>query len=218
VAGKKKVLTCEDVDAYLHKVTPKQHRVLTSMETYAHRHGFPIIGPLVGRFLYQMTVAKKAARVLELGSGYGYSAFWFALAMGGRGRILMTDTDSANRDRAMNYFERAELETRFDFVVGDALATAEGLRGPYDIILNDIDKHGYPQTLDVAARLLAPGGLFITDNVIWSGRVFDDKVQDKSTKGIRKFTKALFADDRFFASILPVRDGIALAVRTDRPA
>ncbi len=188
------------------------------MESYANRRGFPIIGPLVGRFLYQMAATKKATRVLELGSGYGYSAFWFALAMGNRGRILMTDTDADNRDRAMMYFTRAGLETRFDFVVGDALASAEGLRGPYDIILNDIDKHDYPRTLDAAARLLTPGGLFITDNVIWSGRVFDTAVQDRTTKGIRKFTKALFADERFFASILPIRDGVALAVRTERGA
>ncbi len=218
MAGKKKLLRCEDIDAYLHKVTPKQHRVLTSMETYAGRSGFPIIGPLVGRVLYQMAVMKGAKRVLELGSGYGYSAFWFALAMGKRGRVTMTDTNPANRDRAMKYFERAGLETTFDFVVGEALATAEGLRDPYDIILNDIDKHGYPQTLDVAARLLRPGGLFITDNVIWSGRVFDDRVQDRTTLGIRQFTRALFADDRFFASILPIRDGVALAVRMDRGA
>lgn len=218
MAGRRGYLRFEDIDDYLHKVTPKRHRVLRSMETYADRNGFPIIGPLVGRFLYQMAVTKGAKRVLELGSGYGYSAFWFALAMGKRGRITMTDTDPANRDRALKYFKRAGLETTFDFVVGEALETAGNLRGPYDIILNDIDKHGYPDTLDVAARLLPEGGLFITDNVIWSGRVFDERVQDRTTRGIRKFTRALFADDRFFASILPVRDGIALAVRTERGA
>lgn len=218
MAGRKGYLRCEDVDDYLHKVTPRRHRVLRSMETYADRNGFPIIGPLVGRFLYQMAVLKEAKNVLELGSGYGYSAFWFALAMGKHGRITMTDTDPANRDRALTYFKRAGLETTFEFVVGEALEAAGNLQGPYDIILNDIDKHGYPETLDVAARLLPPGGLFITDNVIWSGRVFDDRVQDRTTRGIRKFTRALFGDERFFASILPVRDGIALAVRTDRGA
>jgi caffeoyl-CoA O-methyltransferase len=215
VADKREMLSCEDVDEYLHKVTPKRHQVLASMETYARSNGFPIIGPLVGRFLYQMALMKGARRVLELGSGYGYSAFWFALAMGKNGHITMTDTDPANRERAMTYFEQAGLETAVDFVVGDALETAESLSGPYDIILNDIDKHGYPQTLDAAARLLPPGGLFITDNVIWSGRVFDARVQDRTTQGIRRFTRALFADDRFFASILPVRDGVALAVRTE---
>ena len=214
MAGKREYLRCEDVDAYLHKVTPKQHRVLTSMEMYARRNGFPIIGPLVGRFLYQLAIMKGAKRILELGSGYGYSAFWFALAVGGGGRITMTDT----RERAVKYFERAGLETRTEFIVGEALSSAASLRGKYDIILNDIDKHGYPQTLDVAGRLLPPGGLFVTDNVIWSGRVFDDAVQDRTTLGIRKFTRALFADDRFFASILPIRDGLALAVRTERRA
>jgi len=213
VSDRKSTLRYADIDAYLHRVTPKRHRVLTSMEKYARTHGFPIIGPLVGRFLYQMAVVTRAKDVLELGSGYGYSAFWFSLAMGRRGHITMTDGDENNRKRAEDYLKRSQLESKFTFVVGDALETASRLRGPFDIILNDIDKHGYPETIDAAARLLRPGGLFITDNVIWSGRVFDREVRDKDTRGIRTFTRLLYADPRFFTSIMPIRDGIAIAVR-----
>ncbi len=183
------------------------------MEKHARRNGFPIIGPLVGRFLYQMAIITRAKRILELGSGYGYSAFWFSLATGKAGHITMIDGDERNRERALRYFERGGLKSKFTYIVGDALEAASGLRGPYDIILNDIDKHEYPETIEVAARLLRPGGLFITDNVIWSGRVFDPATQDKTTRGIRKFVKRMYTDTRFFTSIMPVRDGIAVAVR-----
>jgi predicted O-methyltransferase YrrM len=202
-----------DIDTYLHKVTPKRDKVMAAMERFARRHGFPIIGPLVGRFLYQMTVATKARKILELGSGFGYSAYWFAKATGKRGNITMTDSDKNNRDRAMKYFREAKLQARFNFILDDALMAAARLKGPYDIILNDIDKHGYPETIKVAARLLKPGGLFITDNIIWSGRVYDSKVRDRDTRGVRRFTKMLYADRRFFTTIMPVRDGIAVALK-----
>lgn len=202
-----------DVDSYLHRVTPRRPRELAAMERYAKKHGFPIIGPLVGRFLYQMAHLTKARRILELGSGFGYSAFWFALAAGKKGRLTLTDGSQENCRRAFTHFSRGKLEATFDFLVGDALELAADLDGPYDILLNDIDKHDYPKTINVAARLLRPGGLFITDNLIWDGRVFDRRVTEKTTRGVRLFTKKLYADKRFFTTVLPLRDGIAVAVR-----
>ena len=202
-----------DIDTYLHKITPKRDRVLVAMERYAKRNGFPIIGPLVGRYLYQTARLIKARKILELGSGYGYSAFWFALAVGPQARIIMTDMDQANRDRAFMYFEEGGLEARFTYHLGNALKIAAGLKGPYDIILNDIDKQDYPQTIDLAADLLRPGGLFITDNIIWSGRVYDSAATDAATRGVKRFPRMLSADDRFFTSVLPLRDGISVAMR-----
>jgi predicted O-methyltransferase YrrM len=183
------------------------------MEQYARRHRFPIIGPLVGRVLYQLAVATRARRILEMGSGFGYSAYWFSKAVGSRGRITMIDGDEENRRRALAYFEEGEVSARITYLVGDAVSIARSLRGVYDIILNDIDKHEYPATIDVAAGLLKVGGLFITDNIIWSGRVLDSRQRDRNTRGIRAFTKKLYADRRFFTTILPVRDGIAVALR-----
>jgi len=202
-----------DIDHYLHAVTPKRSHVLADMERYARKHDFPIIGPLVGRLLFQMATATKARRVLELGSGYGYSAFWFALATGRLGQITMTDMDPANREQALQYFRKGGLEAGFRYHLGDALEIAAGLKGPFDIILNDIDKEDYPKTIDVAARLLRPGGLFITDNVLWSGRVYDLRNTEPATRGVRRFVKRLYADQRFFTTIIPLRDGIAMAVR-----
>lgn len=206
-------MKCSDIDTYLHKVTPRRDVVLQEMERYASRKGFPIIGPLVGRFLYQMARSIKARRVLELGSGFGYSAYWFSQALGKTGRIIMTDSETENRDRALRYFEKGKIETQIIFHVGDALETVRSMRGSFDIILNDIDKESYPETIELAANRLRSGGLFITDNAIWSGKVLKSTPPDNATRQIKRFTRMLYEDDRFFTTILPLRDGIALAVR-----
>jgi len=202
----------DKIHRYLHQVTPERHPVMREMEQLAEEKGFPIIGPLVGRFLYQMALATKARRVLELGSGYGYSAFWFSLAMKGKGHITMTDGDKANKRSAIDFFKRAGLQSQFDYRVGDARKIIKKLEGPFDIILNDIDKQGYPATIDLVAPKLRKGGLFITDNVIWSGKVCERK-KDETTQAIVEFTKQLYHDSRFFTTIMPVRDGIAVAMR-----
>ena len=202
-----------DIEQYVSKLTPRRDAVLTSMERYARRHGFPIVGPQAGRFLYQMAAAIRAERILELGSGFGYSAYWFALATGKRGQITMTDTDEENRERAVAYFKKGRVRAKIDFILGDALETASQLRGPFDIIFNDVDKHLYPQTISIAADLLRPGGLFITDNILWSGRVFDRRHQDVGTRGVRSFTRKLYADARFFVTVAPIRDGLAVALK-----
>jgi caffeoyl-CoA O-methyltransferase len=201
------------LDRYLLDLTPARDRVLRDMERYAARHNFPIIGPLVGRFLCQLASGIKATRVLELGSGFGYSAYWFALATGRRGQITLTDTDPANLARAEACFARGKLPARFICHAGDALAITTSLKGKYDIIFNDIDKEDYPRTIDIAFRSLRSGGLFITDNVLWSGKVFDPRAADKATEGIRQFTRKLYRDRRFFTTIIPLRDGLAVAVR-----
>lgn len=202
----------QKIHKYMEKVTPERPPILREMETYALENNFPIIGPLVGRFLYQCTIMIKARRILELGSGFGYSAFWFSMAVKSKGNIIMTDTNSKNKRIAYNYFKRAGLQSQFDFKIGNALKTIKSLDGPFDIILNDIDKDGYPETIDLVAARLKKGGLFITDNIIWSGRVCDKK-PDKTTKAIIDFTDKIYKDSRFFTTLMPIRDGITVSVR-----
>ncbi len=200
------------VHKYMESVLPPRPPVLREMEQYAAENDFPIVGPLVGRLLYQLAVMTKARRVFELGSGYGYSAYWFSLAMGSRGEIIMTDTDKNNKKRAMDYFMRAGLDTRLDFRVGDALKGIAKEEGPFDIIFNDIDKHDYPRTIDLVAPRLRKGGLFITDNVIWDGKVAE-KSPDATTAAIMEFNAELMRDSRFYTTIVPIRDGVAVALR-----
>ncbi|MGH8015534.1 MAG: O-methyltransferase [Candidatus Zixiibacteriota bacterium] len=202
----------EDVHEYLDKVTPARTPVLKEMEDYAKEHDFPIIGPLVGRLLYQLAVLTNSRKILELGSGYGYSAFWFSMAAGGKGQITLTDTSRLNRKMAMDFFKRAGLRSQFDYRVGDSLKTIKTLNGTFDIILNDIDKQDYPKTIDLVAPRLKKGGLFITDNLIWGGDVYG-RNPDAATKGILEFTDKLYKDNRFFTTIVPIRDGVAIALK-----
>jgi len=200
----------EDVHSYLEKITPSRTPILKEMEAFAKENDFPIIGPLVGRLLYQLARLTNARRILELGSGYGYSAFWFSLATGSKGQITMTDSSRQNKKMAMDCFKRAGLRSQFDYRLGDSLKIIKKLNGPFDIILNDINKQDYPKTIELAAPRLKKGGLFITDNLIWQGKVYDKK-QDAATKGIVEFTDSLYKDNRFFTTIVPLRDGVAIA-------
>ena len=202
----------QKVDKYLNNILPERPPILKEMENYAKENQFPIIGPLVGRYLYQMSILTKTRKVLELGSGFGYSAFWFSLAMRSKGNIFMIDSDKNNKRLAFDFFKRAGLQSQFTFKIGDAVKVAQKLEGPFDIILNDIDKIDYPKTIDLAASLLKKGGLFITDNLIWSGRVLDKK-RDDTTQAIVDFTGQLYKDSRFFTTLMPIRDGISISVR-----
>ncbi len=202
----------QKVHKYLENKIPERPPILREMEQHATENDFPIIGPLVGRYLYQTAHMMKARKILELGSGFGYSAFWFSLAIKGKGHITMTDSSTVNKRTAFDFFKRAGLQTQFDFKVGDALKSVKKIDGPFDIILNDINKIDYPKTIDLAATRLKKGGLFITDNLIWSGKVCDKK-QDEDTKSIVEFTETLYRDSRFFTTIMPIRDGIAISVR-----
>lgn len=202
----------DKIHEYLEAVTPERPTVLREMEEYAAERKFPIVGPLVGRLLYQLTIATKARKICELGSGIGYSAYWFSMAVRSRGSILMIDSDKRNKRLAFNYFKKAALQSQFEFRVGDALGILKKNDGPFDIIFNDINKDGYPKVIDAVAIRLKKNGLFITDNLLWSGRVLDKK-PDATTKAIQEFTRTLYNDSRFFTTILPIRDGVSISVR-----
>jgi predicted O-methyltransferase YrrM len=182
------------------------------MEAYAEKHGFPIIGPLVGPILFQLARMIGARRVFELGSGFGYSAVWFSQAVGPRGRVVMTEGDPANSDLAMRYLRRARLAARVTPRVGDALTMLAKEKGKFDVILNDIDKWQYPEILPLARKKLRRGGLLITDNMLWSGRVLK-KNPDRNTRGILGLTRLLYSAPDFFTVLLPVRDGVTVSLK-----
>ncbi len=202
----------EKVHTYLLDATPRRDATLGAMERHAVKHDFPIIGPLVGRFLCQMATALKARSVIELGSGYGYSAYWFSLAMGEKGKIILTEGDAENLASARKYFKRGNLKSKFQFCCGDARKIIQEYSGPFDIVFNDINKEGYPETIDLVASRLRSGGLFITDNTIWHGAVTSAR-PDKTTCAIQEFNRRMYADKRFFTTILPLRDGLTIGLR-----
>ncbi len=204
-----------ELESYLHRLenTVPRSETLQTMETYAKEKSFPIVGPLVGRMMATVALSIGAKRVLELGSGFGYSAIWFAWAIGRNGSIVCTDGDEKNRGMAQENFRNAKVSTPIEFKVGDALSISRTLSGPFDIVFCDIDKHEYPDAIDEAARLLHPDGVFFTDNTLWSAKIVDVSITDKYTEGVREFNRRLFTDRRFSSTILPIRDGVAMAVK-----
>ncbi len=205
--------TAGPVDDYLYSMLPKRDEVLTEMEDYATEHKIPIVGPAVARVLQQLAMMINAQSVFELGSAIGYSTIWWAQAVGDRGNVIYTDGDSKNAQRARDYFSRAGVSKRITLHTGDALEFLSEQKREFDIIFNDVDKEDYPRVLRLVAPRLRKGGLFVTDNVLWSGRVAEKNPKDASTKAILDFNRKLYDAKEFYTTILPIRDGLAVAVK-----
>lgn len=199
----------KSVEAYMDSLLPKRDAVLASMEKYAKQHDVPIIGPACGRLLYLMAQIAGAKRIFEMGSAIGYSTIWFAQAVGSEGEVFFTDGAPANAARARENFERAGVQDRIRVLTGDALELIDTVTGDFDIILIDIDKHQYPAALQKALPRLRGGGLLITDNVLWSGRV-TKPAKDPRTRGIQQFNKQTYASKELFPVIVPLRDGVTI--------
>lgn len=197
---------------YMHDLSPSQHPVLVEMEEIAKQNGFPIIGPLCGRVLNQYARMIGAKSVFEMGSGYGYSAFWFCDAVGPDGRVVHTDGDSSNSEKAKALLGRAGFGDRMTYEVGNAMEIIRRYSGPFDIVYIDVDKDGYPEALDLAIPRVRPGGLIVTDNVLWSGRVVEPD-PDATTQAILEYTQAAYTHDSLFTTIVPLRDGMAVSVK-----
>jgi len=208
------IITDAAIEKYLYAMLPARDEVLREMEEEAHKREIPIVGPAVGRLLYQLALIAKAQTVFELGSAIGYSAIWLARAVGETGRVVYTDSSRENANEARRYFERAGVATRVDIRVGDALEMlSEEKSDSYDIIFNDIDKEDYARVVPLAAPRLRKGGLLIADNAFWLGNVVDPNADDDATRAVREFNRMLYASPDLFTTIIPLRDGVAVAVR-----
>ena len=201
------------IDRYLAALADTDDPVLADMEALGAQRNFPIVGPQVGRLLEVLARAAGARRVLELGSGFGYSAYWFLRAVGRDGTVLLTEGANERAREADAFLTRGGFSGRYRIEVGDALAIADPLDPPFDVVFCDIDKQDYPKALPVARRLLRPGGLFITDNMLWDGRVLAPGAHDPTTHGVLDLTRALYAAADFATTLVPLRDGLTVAVR-----
>jgi predicted O-methyltransferase YrrM len=205
--------TAGPVDDYLYSMLPPRDELLAEMEEYAGEHRIPIVGPAVARVLQQLALMISAKTVFELGSAIGYSTIWWALAVGEKGRVIYTDGDAKNVELARRNFERAGVANRITLHTGDALEVLSEQKQQFDIIFNDVDKEDYPRVLRLVAPRLRKGGLFITDNVLWSGKVTQKNPKEASTKAILEFNRQLYKSEDFYTTILPIRDGLAVALK-----
>jgi predicted O-methyltransferase YrrM len=115
--------------------------------------------------------------------------------------------------RARKHLQALRLNDVIEYRVGEAVAELGETEGPFDLIFNDIDKHGYPASLPVIAGKLRPGGILIVDNMFWQGRIFDRSDRSETTEGVRQFTRMITTDPTWISSIVPIRDGLLVAYR-----
>jgi predicted O-methyltransferase YrrM len=207
-------ITAEPVEKYLYDLLPERDEILSAMEEEAARHKIPIVGPAVGRVFFQLARLMGARTVFEMGSAIGYSTIWWARAVGKGGRVIYTDGDPKNAERARRNFESAGVAERIEIRTGDALELlSEERLESFDIIFNDVDKEDYPKVFRLAVPRVRKGGLFITDNALWSGRVTEAGKGEKTTEGIKEFNRLLYGSKELFTTVLPLRDGVAVALR-----
>ena len=206
-------ITAEPIETYLYSLLPDRDEVLAEMETAAAKRDIPIVGPAVARVLHQLALISGAKTVFEMGSAIGYSTIWWARAVGDAGRVIYTDGSRKNADEARGYFDRAGVASRITIHVGDALELLSEQKQQFDIIFCDLDKEDYPRALRLALPRLRKGGLLVADNVLWSGKVTEKNPAEASTKAIQEFNRLLYASADLFTTILPIRDGIAVAIK-----
>jgi predicted O-methyltransferase YrrM len=216
----------------MHIVAPEIERYLASLEPVdpllaqvadeGVRLDLPIIDTAVGRFLEAVVLSIGARQVLEIGTGNGYSALWLTRSLPIDGQLISIEIDPGRATAARGHFEKAQLTDRTNVIVGDAARMIHKVAGPFDVIFNDGDKQQYGPLLDRLVTLLRPGGVLITDNVLWNGEVVPGVVtpprrQSDDTAAIAAYNRRLAADPRLVTSFLPLRDGLALSVKKRQP-
>jgi len=215
-------ITNPRVDNYLYGMLPARPAVLAEIEQKAEERDIPIVGPAVGRLLYQYARLINAKMVFELGSAVGYSTIWWAMAVGEGGTVHYTDGSRKNADEAGAYFERAGVKDRIAIHVGDALDALTERKEQFDILFCDIEKQDYPRVARVASEYVRKGGLFLADNTLWRGEVVYaagnpdyelDQEPDRKLRGIVDFNQLLYDSPDWNTTIVPLRDGVTVAMK-----
>jgi len=201
------------IDRYLDNLADDADPVRHEMEALARERSFPIVGPQVGRMLYVLARSISARRVIELGSGFGYSAYWFARAVGAGGEVVLTEGSPEKAQEAADFLDRAGLGDRVKILTGDGLELIGRESGPFDIVFNDVDKEQYPRVPPLAHAALRIGGLLISDNMLWQGNVLERDPAEDSTRGVHELTRTLYDSDLFETTLIPMRDGVTVSLK-----
>jgi predicted O-methyltransferase YrrM len=200
---------------YLDGLVPDRPDEMQAMEARAREERFPIIGPAAGQLCYLTARLTGARRVFELGSGFGYSTAWFARAVreNGGGEVVHTVWDEDLSARARGHIRALGYSDLVRFHVGEAVEALRQAEGPFDLVFNDIDKHGYPDSLPVIEEKLKPSGVLIIDNMLWGGRIFDENDTERNTVGVREFTRRITESSAWIVTLVPIRDGLIVAMK-----
>ncbi len=205
---------------YLLSVSVREAEILTQLRKETNRHPMSVmqISPDQGQFMGLLVQLLGAKKTLDIGVFTGYSSLVVALALPSDGRVIACDVDAESTAIARRYWSNAGVADKIDLRLAPALETldsllAAGEAGSFDFAFIDADKKNYPNYYERALELLRPGGVIAIDNVLWSGRVADPEDTDKRTIAIRQFNQQLYQDRRVQISMLPIADGLTLAMK-----
>src|SRR3954464_6433051 len=208
----------DPVEAYLSGLNQAADPVLEEIARLGAEEHLPLIDAEVGALLRVLACAIGATRVLEIGTAIGYSGIWLAGGLPKDGMLLTIEMDAERARTAKQNFERAQLADRVSVIVGDAQLKLAKVAGPFDLIFQDGDKRLYGPLLDRLVALLRPGGLLVTDNVLWDGEVVPGfanppRKNAEDTRAIAEYNERLAAHSQLMTATIPLRDGVAIAVK-----
>ena len=210
----------DSINRVLRAVGPEATSVQREMVDYADEAGFPIIGPEAGGLLRLLARMLGAESVFEFGSGFGYSATWFARGMPADGHVVLTEEDPDELALAREYLDRADIEAELTFEQGDAVEIVRSYDGPFDLVLLDISKSQYPAALDAVTDRIVPGSVVVADNVLRGPHEPPDiadaldgdlDAADASLTGMVRYLERVGAGSAFESTVVPVGNGVAVS-------
>ncbi len=205
------------ITSYIRGEIPERSGILKELEDYAEKNSVPIVQPETAKFLETMMCIKRPARILEVGCAIGYSAILMSQYLAEGGSITTLEWDAETAEIARKNIEKAGLSDKIKVVLGDAKDIVPSLTGEYDVIFLDGPKAHYIYMLNDCIRLLKKGGMLISDNILYKGMIADDEhvIRRKITivKRLRRFISAQMQRDELETVILPLGDGVTVAVK-----
>ncbi len=199
-----------EFEKYLKSLPDIEDPVIRKMEEYAAKNDFPIIGREGGKLLHLITKIKNPSLVVEMGSGFGYSGYFFAKALK-KGKVVLIDYLDRNINLAKDFFKEGKLIEKAQFRVGDAVQIGQEYKN-IDILFLDLEKVRYLEAVKTVEKNLSEGGIIIADNVLYQGKVLFEK-EDRKAKVLDSFNRYMF--ENYFSVIIPIRDGILLGVKKE---
>ncbi|RXK49457.1 O-methyltransferase [Halorientalis pallida] len=205
-------------------IGPDTDEIIDEMDAQADAEGFPTVGPTVGGWLQLLARMVSARRVFEFGSGFGYSAYWFARALPDDGEIVLTEVDADELDQAREYMRRGGFDDLTSYELGDAVRTVDDYEGPFDAVLIDNEKHRYREAFEAVRPKVAEGGVVIADNAVTAGPIDFEALSalvrgedpgdvNEHTTGVADYLDAVGADPAFETALIPLGEGIAVSHR-----